>query len=288
MAKDVDIYATYWTIAGDIIPAITTEVSPVEFEARVEAAKKAGFSGLGLVHEDLVALRDRLGYDAMKTILADNGLPLIEVECLTDWYATGERRERSDIVRRDLLDAAKTFGCRHMKVIGDVIDARPDAWPLDRLAAEFRTLCDEAAAVGIKVAIELMPHSNLRTPAEGLALVRASGAQNGGLLLDVWHMVRSHVDFADIAALPKGSIVWVELDDAEPEVKGTMYEDTIHHRHLPGEGSFDIPGFLRAVQATGYDAGYGVEVISKTHRKRPVGEAARLAFNATRRQFDLV
>lgn len=288
MAKDVRIYATYWTIAGDIIPAMTTEVSPVDFRARVEAAKKAGFSGLGLVHQDLVALRDRLGFDAMKQILADNGLPLIEVECLMDWFATGERRARADLVRRDLFEAAEIFGCRHVKIIADVVDPRPDAWPLDHLAAEFKALCDEAAAIGIKVALELMPHSGLRTPVEGMALMRAAGAPNGGLLLDVWHMERSHVDFAEIAALPKGAIVWVELDDADPEVRGTMHEDTVHHRRLPGEGSFDIPGFLRAVKATGYDDGYGVEIISAEHRQRPVAEAARRAFETTRHQFDLV
>ncbi len=101
-------------------------------------------------------------------------------------------------------------------------------------------------------------------------------------------MVRAGVDFADIAALPKGTIIWVELDDADPEIKGTMYEDTIHNRRLCGEGSFDIPGFLRAVRTSGYDGGYGVEIISREHRKRPVEEAATLVFNTTRRQFGLI
>ena len=78
----------------------------------------------------------------------------------------------------------------------------------------------------------------------------------------------------------------MELSDADAEIVGTMYEDTVHNRRFRGEGDFDIGGFLRAIRATGYSGGYGVEIISEEQRRRPLKEAARLAYDSTIRQFE--
>ena len=74
---------------------------------------------------------------------------------------------------------------------------------------------------------------------------------------------------------PGAAIAWVELCDADAEIVGTMYEDTVHNRRLPGEGAFDVPGFIRAIRATGYDGGYGVEIIAKAQRALPPETAAQ-------------
>ena len=288
MAKDVEIYATSWTLYGDAIPGITSEVAKFGFRERVEAAQKAGFAGLGLVHEDYLHLRDTHGLGEMKAILADNGVRLIETECLTDWFTTGERRKQSDIVRRDLIEGANQLGSRHIKVIGDYIDPSDNAWPVERMTEEFAKLCADAADAGLIIAFELMPHANIKNLRQGVEIVQASGARNGGLLLDIWHVVRGNIAYADIAALPEGVIAWIELDDADKERVGTFHEDTVYRRRLCGQGSFDIPGFLRAVQAAGYSGAYGVEMISDAQRRLPVDEAARVAYRSTRAQFDLI
>jgi len=288
LAKDVEIYATSWTLYGDAIPGITSEVAKFGFRERVEAARKAGFAGLGLVHEDYVHLRDKHGIAEMKAILADNGMRLIETECLTDWFATGERRRQSDIVRRDLIEGAVNLGSRHIKVIGDVVDPSDDAWPIEHMTEAFAKLCADADEAGLIIAFELMPHANIKNLAQGTAIVRGAGARNGGLLLDVWHVVRGGIAYEDIAALDKQDLAWIELDDADKDRVGSFHEDTVYRRRLCGEGSFDIAGFLRAVRAAGYDGAYGVEMISDAQRKLPVDEAARVAYRTTRAQFDLI
>jgi sugar phosphate isomerase/epimerase len=150
----------------------------------------------------------------------------------------------------------------------------------------FAGLCDDAAAAGIGVTLELFPVSNVRDLATGRAIVEGAARPNGGLLLDIWHMVRGGVAFADIAALPPGTITHVELDDAAATCEGSIMDDTIDRRLLCGEGSFDIGGFLRSVAATGYDGAYGVEILSEVHRARTPEDAARLSFETTRRCFD--
>ena len=66
---------------------------------------------------------------------------------------------------------------------------------------------------------------------------------------------------------------------------GTLLEDTLERRRLCGSGALDVPAFVRAVQATGYTGPYGVEIISREHRQRPLDEAARLSFDTARAQF---
>ena len=92
--QHVELLAAYWTIAGDVYPMGPTEVSPFSFRDRMEAAGQAGFKGIGLVHNGMMATMDEIGYPAMKTILKQNGIEHIELEFLVDWYHSGERRRQ--------------------------------------------------------------------------------------------------------------------------------------------------------------------------------------------------
>jgi sugar phosphate isomerase/epimerase len=73
--------------------------------------------------------------------------------------------------------------------------------------------------------------------------------------------------------LPAEYLFIVELDDADEQVVGTLWEDTVNSRRLPGEGIFDVPAFVAAVHRAGYRGHWGVEIISEQHRGLPIREA---------------
>jgi sugar phosphate isomerase/epimerase len=98
-------------------------------------------------------------------------------------------------------------------------------------------------------------------------------------------MSRGGIAFDEIAKVPGHYIKHIELDDADEVVVGTLIEDTIRNRRLPGEGSIDIPHFLRSVDATGYSGLFGVEVISDAQRALPLDQAAQLTYQAAIAQF---
>jgi sugar phosphate isomerase/epimerase len=216
-------------------------------------------------------------------ILADNGLEFVEIEALLDWFCEGERRRTSDQSRHSMLANAERLGARHIKVVGDIVG---DDWPLDAVIESFAGLCDDAREAGTRVTIELFPESSIADLATGLAIVNGAGRSNGGLLLDIWHMVRGNIDFAEIAKLPHGTISHIELDDAALEQHGSILDDTIDRRRFCGEGEFDVIGFLRSVQATGYDGLYGCEILSTEQRQLPVEQAAMHAYKTTRACLD--
>jgi sugar phosphate isomerase/epimerase len=163
-----DVVATYWTLAGQVLPASGNEASPFEFRARVEAAAAAGYKGMGFVHDDLEAVREVIGYPEMRRILAGNGIADVEVEMIGDWFADGERRAKSDSVRRNLLSAGSALGARRLKVCGDVAGSR---WPKQVLIDAFADLCSDFDKLGMKVGVEIMPWTNFSTIANTMEVL---------------------------------------------------------------------------------------------------------------------
>lgn len=278
-----DFVATYWTLAGDVVPLgpPEQEASPHDFAARVAVAAELGYRGLGLMHSDLLRVHARHGYRRMRDLLAAHSLTL-ELEFLVGWMAEGEELAAAEATFDTLLTAAAELGARHIKVGPDM---QAKAWPLEHMCARFARLCRRAAVHGVGIVIEPMPWSNIADLGSARALVEGAGERNGGLLIDIWHMARGGVPYADIAALPAGLVHHVELDDADAEIRGSLLEDTLDHRRFCGEGVLDVPAFLGALARQGYDGAYGIEIISAEQRRRPYQDVARDALRTARAQF---
>ncbi|QKC89323.1 sugar phosphate isomerase/epimerase [Mesorhizobium sp. NZP2234] len=282
MMKSTELVAAYWTIAGDVYPFAPNEISPFPFAQRVEAAANAGYKGVGLIHADLQATRERIGLKEMRRILDANGMPHVELEFITHWFSGGELKLASDKVRRELFEAAEALGARDVKIAPEF-----DATTIDlaHVTDSFAEICQDAARYGTSIALEVMPFSNVGTLETARAIVESAAQRNGGLLLDIWHISRGGIPYEAVAKVPRHYVVSVELDDADADIVGTLWEDTIYQRRLCGEGVLDPPAFIDAIQRTGFDGFYSVEVISRKHRVLPLEEAARRSFETTMAQF---
>jgi len=289
MSEQPRLIASYFTLAGNLIPFAGPDPSPFSLAARAQAAAEAGFVGLGLETCDLRHLKNTLGYAGIRAVLADAGLTYLELEVLTDWFADGEQRARSDATRAFLLEAAAELGVAQIKTVGEIVLASGDdavaARPVADVGAAFGQLCREAARAGTRVSIEIVPSSAVRDLATARAIVETAGEANGGILIDIWHMARGGITYEDILSLPPHLVTAVEVDDAMTRQVGSIFEDTIRNRKLPGEGELDVPRFLRVIRDLGYRGVYGIEMVSDEHRARPLREAAQCAFDATMRQF---
>ncbi len=279
--KDIDLLASYWTIAGSVHPHSETEYSPHDFEDRVVAASKAGFKGIGLKEADLEHVLERRSLKEMKQILNDNGIKHVELEFLTDWFLDGEKKRRSDKTKRILLTAAEALGARHIKV-GD-FDMQ--SIPMPRLIESFSALCAEAANYGTRILFELIVDAMIRTLPETLEMVEGAGAENGGIMIDLWHIVKLGIPYEDVARIPSRYLLGIELNDGTLECPWSLHEDTVNHRKLCGEGEFEIKGFGKQLLKAGYTGPWGIEVLSEDMRKMPLEEAATRAFDTTIAQF---
>jgi sugar phosphate isomerase/epimerase len=269
------LVATAWTSAGDTSPMRQPAVSPVPIAERVRAVADAGFCGLGLIADDLVAIRDAIGFDALKGLIADAGLTHVEIELLERWWIPrGEAGHTYDV--RDLLfEAADVLNPAMIKIGSE--NGPPATDPL-ALAAPLRDLAAQAEAHGTRVAIETMPFSAIATVPMGAGIVSAAGHSAAGLLVDAWHVFRAGTSLAELRATLRPEMIFgVELDDAMPEVVGTLFADTVDNRVLCGDGAFDLPGLVATLRELGFDGPWGVEILSTSFRTLPVGQALRLA-----------
>jgi sugar phosphate isomerase/epimerase len=282
MARNIDLLASYWTMATGGVPHTDHEYSSASFQQRVAAAARAGFTGFGLWHADLEHTLKTLSLRDMRRIFDDYGIRQIELEFINDWwFRDGERKTACDARKRLLFQAAETLGARHIKV-GDFFNT---PCPMPQLIESFAALCNEAQGHGTRILFELMPFAQINTLAGAVELVREADAPNGGIYFDLWHVVKIGIPYAEFARIPARFLGGVELNDGTFSAPWPMHEDTINHRRFCGEGEFDVRGFVKALQDAGYEGLWGIEVLNQDARTWPAEKLAEHAATTTRAQF---
>jgi sugar phosphate isomerase/epimerase len=277
MKTSVELMTLYWTTAG-IFPG-AGEFSRFDFKDRVEAAAKAGFTGIGIWHTELEHILHHRTLKEMKMILDNNGMKHVELEFLTDWFLDGARKAESDSRKRRLLEASEALHAKHIK-IGDFYNT---ACPMPRLIEAFAALCKEAQEYGATIGFEFMASAMLDNLKDSLIMVETAGAKNGGLILDIVHVVNLGITYEEISRIPLQCIVNVELNDGT--LPGSPRHDPSRARRFCGEGEFDIKGFIACVQNMGYTGPWAVEVFSQELAGLSLEALNTQAFNTTMAQF---
>jgi sugar phosphate isomerase/epimerase len=125
----------------------------------------------------------------------------------------------------------------------------------------YPKLAEYAASKTMKIAFEplsvvLMNNDSfISTLDEGLTLTRDIARSSFGLLLDVWHVWREPMIKERLAKLD--NIFAVHLCDwpkGEPRA--------IADRTIPGEGLIDLPSLFAAIEASGFNGAYALELFS--------------------------
>lgn len=236
---------------------------------RLAPAQKAGFAAVSVTPGDLWALDEQgVSLRDLPVRLSDHGLQLAAVDCIGCWlpshaHAPGDARFRElllTLTPERVIDLAARAGARSVVAV-EMMGVTPS---LDEAAEAFARICDLAAEHGLPVHIEFLPFGGIPDLAAAWAIVEAAGRPNGGLTLDSWHLFRSGSTLQQLAAIPGERIFTVQINDAPARPGADLFEETMTGRLLPGEGDFDLTGFIRTLDQIGSRAPIGVEVFSQT------------------------
>ena len=283
--SEIELVDLYWTVAGPTEVHFGREWSLFDWRDRCAEAARTGFRGLGLWHADIEHQLETSTLKEMGRIFDAAGLDYLQVEFLADFFvAPGEpARNDSDARRRLLFDTAAAFDAHHVKV-GNIPGTPCD---FDQLTEAFAELCQDAAKhTDAAVAYEFMPFDvNVNTLDAALELVQNAGQRNGGLAIDTWHMGKLGIPPDDLKRIPAQYLTWVELSDGQIQNLEDPIDETVNHRRLPGEGEFDLPGYVEACRQAGYEGPWGVEVLSAELRSLPIDEQFQRAYETTAAQF---
>jgi sugar phosphate isomerase/epimerase len=187
----------------------------------------------------------------LRAVLTDAGVRLVEIETLLGWDDPAERRDPDGLRREQLAFAlADAVGARHAVAVGAITgDLRPSA------TEGFAALCDRAAEHGLLVALEPQRCSSIADLATATTIVADAGRPNGGLNIDVWHQTRGGWPLPALRALAPEQVVVIQVDDGPGSpVTDNYLDECTRYRSTPGQGDFDLDGFLRALLATGTGA----------------------------------
>ncbi|MFT4084155.1 MAG: TIM barrel protein [Nocardioides sp.] len=246
---------------------------------KLHAASSAGFDGVEVFEPDLVAaaespeeiraLADRLG------LRLDLYQPFRDAEGVTEeaFAAVLHRAEAKFALMRRL-------GIDLMLVCSNVGTATIDD---DEVSADqLRRLGDLAGRYDVRIAYEALAWGRYVDDYRRSArIVELADHPRVGLCLDSFHILSRGHHPAGIDEIDAERIFFLQLADA-PALSMDVLSWSRHHRLFPGEGSFDLVGFLAHVVRAGYAGPLSLEVFNDTFRQSDPRRTARQALRSLR------
>lgn len=244
---------------------------------KLEAAAAAGFDGIEVFDNDLVA--SPLSPLEVAGRCADLGLrielfqPVRDVEGVAPSHfpAVVRRVERK-------LDVAAALGAPAVLLCSNV---QPDAIDDPELsAAQLATLGDLAAERGLVLAFEALAWGrHVHRVAQAWDIVDRADHPAVTLAVDTFHLLSRGDGAEALDGIPGDRIGVLQVADA-PLLDMDVLEWSRHHRCFPGQGTMDVAGVVDAVVRAGYDGPLSLEVFSDVVREAAAAETARDALRS--------
>ncbi|HEV2686605.1 MAG TPA: TIM barrel protein, partial [Actinomycetota bacterium] len=136
--------------------------------------------------------------------LADTGVRMLDIEIFRLLPETDVH------TFRPALETGARLGAT--QVLVGAYDRDPQ-----RLSDRFGALCDLGAPLGLSMNIEPMPWTEVKSIAQGLLVLESAGRHNAGLLVDPIHFDRAGEVPANIAAIPRARLRYMQICDAPAE-----------------------------------------------------------------------
>lgn len=254
------------------------------FTERLRLAAASGFAGLSMWESDYLGARAEGYSDAdLRGALADHGIEIAELDALTRWLPGDDDAVRSDwatgFEEKDFYAVADAIGARSINVV-DLGALRTIS--VEVAAEAFAGVCDRAREHGLLVHLEFLPWSNIPDLETAWDIVRKAGRDNGGVLLDTWHLLRSGGTPESLLEMPRDRVYAIQVSDAPAMAESNLMEETMARRLLPGEGAARVRDVLNVLSDGGCTAPVGVEVFSSALAALPADQAIERVATATR------
>jgi 4-hydroxyphenylpyruvate dioxygenase len=245
---------------------------------KIDAVAAAGFDGLELFDNDLVA--SPLSPADLARRCADLGLSIDLFQPVRDVESVPpDAFDRQVLHRfRTKLRVMTELGVTRLLVCSNV---SPDAIDDPDLAAEqLAQLGDLAAEHGAAIAFEALAWGrHVHRVAQAWDVVRRADHPAVTLAVDTFHMLSRGDDGAALDDVPGDRIGFLQVADA-PLLDMNVLDWSRHYRCFPGEGTLDVAGVVAASVTAGYSGPLSLEVFSDVVREADPGTTARDAMRS--------
>jgi len=233
---------------------------------KLEAIAAAGFDGVEIFENDL--LYDDGSPRSIRQMCADLGLAITLFQPFRDFE--GCRRDR---LQRNIDRVERKFDL--MQELGtDLVlvcsNTATDSLGDERiLLDDLSLLAERAGARNLRIGYEALAWGrHVNTWQQVWNLVRQVDHPALGVLLDSFHTLSLKGDPSAIAQIPGDKIFFVQMADA-PLLAMDVLEWSRHFRCFPGQGEFDLAGFLAPILRSGYTGPLSLEIFNDGFRAAP-------------------
>lgn len=247
-----------------------------DLSEKLAAIAAAGFGAVEIFESDFLAF-DHAPREVGQMV-RDAGLEISLFQPFRDFEGLPEP-QRSRAFER----AKRKF--KTMNELGtDLILICSNASPLalggiDRAADDLRALGDIAREHGVRIGYEALAWGRyVNDHRDAWEIVRRADHAHVGIILDSFHSLSRGIDSASIRSIPKDKIFIVQMADA-PKLDLDLLSWSRHYRNMPGQGDLAVADFMAAVEATGYDGYYSLEIFNDQFR---AGSARQTAVDGRR------
>ncbi|MER0044800.1 3-dehydroshikimate dehydratase QuiC [Pseudomonas sp. MGal98] len=233
---------------------------------KLEAIAAAGFDGVEIFENDLLyyagSPRD------VRKMCADLGIAITLFQPFRDFEGCRRDRLQRNLDRAERkFDLMQELGTDLVLVCSNV--AADSLGDEDILVDDLRLLGERAGARGLRIGYEALAWGrHVNTYQQVWNLVRQADHSAVGVILDSFHTLSLKGDPAAIADIPGNKIFFVQMADA-PLLAMDVLEWSRHFRCFPGQGEFDLPGFLAPIIRTGYSGPLSLEIFNDGFRAAP-------------------
>lgn len=241
----------------------------------IDVAAAASFQAVGLrivPPPGAQAITQVIGDAALQreiiTRLRDTGVTVLDTEAI--WLMP----ETDVLALQAALDTSAALGARYIIVCSN----DPDR---GRALTNFGQLCDMSHRAGIRVMLEFMPYTQIRSLEEACGLLQEVKPTDAGILVDALHLSRSGGRPSDLAAYDPALFNIAHLCDAAHDSPpfGDLRMEARSARLYPGEGALWLEDFVRAFSPL---TAFAIEAPSLRHAALPPSARAKLAAEASR------
>ncbi|HNS50748.1 MAG TPA: sugar phosphate isomerase/epimerase family protein [Anaerolineae bacterium] len=230
----------------------------------VRVARETGYDAIELTVPKLVRYLDA-GYGAEELLGALGNLKLTMLNSFLHIERQGvesrcELREQCERLCR----VAQALGCPTVQVVA-LNGLRDDPWAEVRckVGRSLTELADIAVRYGVRLALEPVTFTPLRTLSQALEVLDVAARDNVGLCLDTFHLWTGGTSWEEVAVLDPALIAVAHISDVMPR-QGAEWSDA-DRDVLPGDGILPLADGIAAIRATGYDDVWCVEMMGDHH-----------------------
>ena len=241
---------------------------------KLAACAEAGFDAVEIFEPDLLASPS--SPEEVAALAARLGLSLSLYQPFRDAEGVSEQAF-SAVLRRACakFELMNRLGIDTMLVCSNVGTATVDDDAVS--ASQLRRLGEEASAHGIRLAFEALAWGRyIDDYRRAWRVAQLADHPAVGVCLDSFHILSRGHDPSAIEDIPGEKIFFLQLADA-PLLSMDVLSWSRHHRLFPGEGDFDLAGFVSHVLRAGYDGPLSLEVFNDTFRQTDVLRTAQQA-----------